>query len=55
MKIRTGRELERNLYIQLGDEPSDDDEYLGVIVDPLRAAVLVDILNGDRPPFDREG
>lgn len=55
MKIRTGRHQDRNLYIQLGDEPGVEDEYLGVIFDPMRAAILVEILNGDRPPFDREG
>lgn len=54
MKIRTGRHQDRNLYIQLGDEPGDEDEYLGVIFDPARAAILAEILNGDRPPFDRE-
>ena len=55
MKIRTGRKQDRNLYIQLGDEPSDEDEYLGVIFDPIRAAILVEILNGACPPFGREG
>jgi hypothetical protein len=51
VRIRVGRKQDRNLYIQLGDEPSDDDEYLGVIFDPMRAAVLVEVLNGKRPPF----
>ena len=54
MKIRQGRKQDRNLYIQLGDEPSDEDEYLGVIFDPTRAMYLVQILNGDSPPFNRE-
>ena len=45
MKIRQGRKQDRNLYIQMGDEPSDDDEYLGVIFDPIRAKYLVQILN----------
>lgn len=57
MKIRTGRtetrEGCRELYVQLGDEPSDRDEYLGVIIDPTRARYLVRILNGDDPPFTR--
>lgn len=52
MKIRLGRHQERNLYIQLGAEPSDDDEYIGVIFDPDRARVLVSIINGARPPLD---
>jgi hypothetical protein len=51
VKIRAGRKQDRNLYIQLGDEPSDEDEYLGVIFDPARAAALIEILNGERPPF----
>lgn len=45
MKIRLGRHQDRNLYIQLGDEPSDQDEYLGVIFDPHRADSVVQILN----------
>ena len=54
MKIRQGRKQDRNLYIQLGDEPSDEDEYLGVIFDPTRALYLIRILNGVDPPFTRE-
>jgi hypothetical protein len=53
VKIRLGRHQDRNLYVQLGDEPSDEDEYLGVIFDPTRAKFIVEILNGERPPFDR--
>lgn len=53
MEIRQGRHQKKNLYIQLGDEPGDDDEYIGVIFDPQRAEVIADILNGKRPPFDR--
>ena len=53
MKIRLGPGQD-NLYIQLGDEPSDDDEHLGEIYDPTRARFIVDILNGDAPPFTRE-
>lgn len=44
MKIRLGP-FNDNLYIQLGDEPSDEDEHLGVIYDPTRAMYLVQILN----------
>lgn len=54
MKIRTGRKQPRNLYIQIGDEPSDDDEYFAVVFDPTRARFLVQILNGEAPPFNRE-
>lgn len=45
MKIRTGRKQDRNLYIQFGAEPSDEDDYLGVIFDPARAKRLVEIMN----------
>lgn len=45
MKIRTGRKQDRNLYIQFGAGPSDEDDYLGVIFDPARARRLVEILN----------
>lgn len=53
MKIRVGRKQPRNLYIQRGEEPSDEDEYFAVVFDPTRAKFLVQILNGDAPPFDR--
>lgn len=53
MKIRLGP-FNDNLYIQLGDEPSDEDEPLGVIYDPTRAKFIVQILNGESPPFTRE-
>jgi hypothetical protein len=51
MKLRTGRHLDRTIYIQNGDEPSDNDELLGLIIDPARAKLLIDIANGDVPPF----
>ena len=51
MKLRTGRKLGRTVYIQMGDEPSDNDELLGLIIDPARAALLVLIVNGESPPL----
>jgi hypothetical protein len=51
-KLRCGRKQARNLYLQLGDEPSDEDEYVGVIFDPDKAAMLIDIINGHRPALD---
>jgi hypothetical protein len=39
------------LYIQTGDQQADDDELLGIILDPVRAKYLIRILNGDDPPF----
>ena len=51
MRLRTGRHQDRTLYIQMGDEPSDDDDYLCVFFDPARTSLFVDIVNGDRPPL----
>jgi hypothetical protein len=51
VKLRCGRKQPQNLYVQQGDEPSDEDQYIGVIFDPMRAAVLIDIVNGERPPL----
>ena len=51
MRLRTGRKLDVTLYIQLGDEPSDDDELLGMFLDPARAELFVKIANGEVPPL----
>lgn len=51
MRLRSGRHQDRNLYLQHGDEPSDDDEYIGVTFGPLWAAWLIEVVNGDRPPL----
>lgn len=40
MKIRTGRRNKHSLYIQFGDEPSDDDRSIGYIADPELAKWL---------------
>lgn len=45
MKLRTGRRNHRNLYLQLGDEPSEDDPCLGLIIEPKAAHVIVDAVN----------
>lgn len=45
VKLRHGRKQDRNIYLQRGPEPSDDDEYLGVIFDPAKAAILIEIVN----------
>ena len=56
MRLRTGRHQDRNVYVQSGDKPSDDDEYLCVFFDPARAAEFVAIVNlaarepGTTPP-----
>lgn len=46
MPLRTGRKVANNLYHQIGDEPSDDDEILGFIKDAAMAATLVEHYNG---------
>lgn len=51
MRIRQGRHQPQNLYIQHGAEPSDDDHYIGVIFDPVRAAYIAAVLNGEKPAF----
>ena len=54
MRFRCGRKQPQNLYVQQGDEASDEDQYIGVIFDPARAAVLIDIVNGERPPLPQD-
>lgn len=38
---RTGRKVGRTIYIQTGDEPSDDDTLIGVMDTPQLAAYVV--------------
>ena len=45
MKIRQGRHNKRIVYIQHGDEPTDNDEMLAVFFDGARAAIVVDVMN----------
>lgn len=54
MELRTDQ-LGHMLYVQLGDEPSDDDEQIGMIINPARTAVLVQIANGRRPALKEHG
>ena len=51
-KLRCGRKQDRNLYLQRGDEPSDDDEYLGVFFDARTLAALIDIANDHLAELD---
>src|SRR5262245_36621061 len=46
MKLRTGRKCERNLYVQLGPEPSDDDPLVGQVLTPGLARLIVQAVNG---------
>jgi len=40
VKLRTGRRNTRNLYLQLADEPSDNDPCVGFMVDDDTAALI---------------
>lgn len=42
MRLRTGRRNTRNLYLQLGDRPSNSDPCVGFMVDDDTAAIVVD-------------
>lgn len=57
-RLRQGRknaETARNLYLQHGDQASEDDTYIGVIFDPALARALIEIVNGDRPTLGDGG
>jgi len=45
-RLRVGRKVGRTLYIQLGEEPSDDDELCGMMDTPELAAIVVAAVNG---------
>lgn len=42
---RVGRKLGRTIYIQKGDEPSDDDQFIGVMDTPELAQIVVVAVN----------
>lgn len=42
MRIRAGRRNPHTLYLQVGDEPSEDDLRIGFMIDPTEAAFLAD-------------
>lgn len=42
---RVGRKLGRTIYAQAGSEPSDDDEFLGLMDSEEIAATVVDAVN----------
>jgi len=42
---RTGRKVGRTVYLQLGDEPSDDDPLIGVMDTPELADAAVTAYN----------
>lgn len=45
MKLRTEQKNPHNLYLQLGDEPHDDDPCLGMIISPVASRVIADAVN----------
>jgi hypothetical protein len=47
MRIRTGRKNLRNLYLQLGDEPSNDDPCLGLMISKEVAVILSGVVRGE--------
>lgn len=48
MKLRQGRRNPLTLYVQLGDEPSDTDPCLGMVLNQHVAAILCRLVN-ERP------
>lgn len=52
MQLRTGRRNPLVLYVQLGDEPGDDDPCLGLVRDAHAAAILCRLVN-ERPATER--
>ena len=45
MKLRPGRHNPRTLYLQVGDEPSDQDVCVGMMIDDDTAPLIADGLN----------
>jgi hypothetical protein len=42
---RVGRKVGRTIYLQVGDEPSDDDQLIGVMDTPELALIVVAAVN----------
>jgi hypothetical protein len=47
VKLRRGRKNLHALYLQRGDQPSDDDPFLGSMVDPEYAALVTESVRSD--------
>ncbi len=45
MTYRTGRKVGRTIYRQVGTEPSDDDELVGLLDTPVLAEMFVMAIN----------
>jgi hypothetical protein len=50
MKLRTGRHNDRIVYIQIGDEPDDNDPMLATFFDAGNARAVVDCVNWSAGP-----
>ena len=44
-RLRTGRKRPDTVYVQLGDEPSDDDPLVAAVVFPGMAGLIVQAVN----------
>lgn len=42
VKFRKGRKAKRTLYLQLGDQPADDDPIIGIVDNEALAGFLVE-------------
>lgn len=45
MKLRTGRKVGRTIYVQHGEQPSDDDQLVGMMDTPALATAVVGAVN----------
>lgn len=52
IKLRQGRKNPHTLYIQMGAEPADTDQFVGSCVTPQMATLMVDCANVGIPPID---
>jgi hypothetical protein len=48
MLLRVGRHLGRTIYEQVGDVPSDDDRFIGIMDTPQMAQLVVAAVNDGR-------
>jgi len=51
MKLRVGRKVGRTIYLQRGDQPSDDDQLVGLMDTPELARHLVECSNHLKQPI----
>jgi hypothetical protein len=51
VRFRAGHPQNLGLYVQMGDEPSPSDQFIGVIFDPAHADHIIETMN----PYFTEG